>query len=234
MYRGPPAVRHIGMQAQSLLGCGESRVKASMQTSLENSFNRWRVGASRNWVFFRQWLRAPLTTASVVPSSPRLGRAMALALPADAHRVVELGAGTGAITRELLRYRVRPESLFVVELNPELHQHLQRSFPLSTVVCGDARELQALLADNDGFRDGSVDAIVSSLGFLSMPPGLVEEIVAAAFACLPPRGVLVQFTYGPKCPIPLATLRRLGLKAKRVDFTLMNLPPASVYVLKRV
>ena len=77
-----------------------------MQTSLENSFNRWRVGASRNWVFFRQWLRAPLTTASVVPSSPRLGRAMALALPADAHRVVELGAGTGAITRELLRVSV--------------------------------------------------------------------------------------------------------------------------------
>lgn len=204
-----------------------------MHTSRENSFDRWRSGASRNWVFFRQWLRAPLTTASVVPSSPRLGRAMAMALPPDARRVVELGAGTGAITRELLRHRVRPEGLFMVELNPELHDELQESFPLATVVCGDARELPQLLAGSAGFSDGIVDAVVSSLGFLSMPPALVEQIVAAAFACMPQRGVLVQFTYGPKCPVPAATLKRLHLKAKRVDFTLMNLPPASVYVLKR-
>ena len=203
-----------------------------MQTSLENSIDRWRNGASRNWVFFRQWLRAPLTTASVVPSSPRLGKAMALALPAGAKRVVELGAGTGSITRELLRYRVRPENLFLVELNAELHDELQQSFPDSTVVCGDARELQNLLS-NSGFGAGNVDAVVSSLGFLSMPPILVEQIVAAAFACLPSDGVLVQFTYGPKCPVPQPTLNRLGLKARRVDFTLMNLPPASVYVLRR-
>lgn len=204
-----------------------------MQTSLEISFNRWRSGASRNWVFFRQWLRAPLTTASVVPSSPRLGKAMAMALPAEARRIVELGAGTGAITRELLRYGVRPECLLVVELNPELHDDLQHSFPRSTVVCGDARELQQIVAAADGFGEGSVDAVVSSLGFLSMPPSLVEEILAAVFACLPKRGVLVQFTYGPKCPVPARMLRRLNLKAKRVDFTLMNLPPASVYVFRR-
>lgn len=204
-----------------------------MQSSLEISFNRWRSGASRNWVFFRQWLRAPLTTASVVPSSPRLGKAMAMALPPEARRIVELGAGTGAITRELLRYGVRPEHLLVVELNPELHDDLRRSFPLSTVVCGDARALPQLLESADGFGTEGIDAVVSSLGFLSMPPSLVEEILAAAFECLPPRGVLVQFTYGPKCPVSSKTLRRLNLKAKRVDFTLMNLPPASVYVFRR-
>jgi phospholipid N-methyltransferase len=204
-----------------------------MQSPLEISFNRWRSGASRNWVFFRQWLRAPLTTASVVPSSPRLGKAMAMALPAEAGRIVELGAGTGAITRELLRFGVRPECLLVIELNPELHDELQRGFPRSTVVCGDARELPQILAAAEGFGEGGVDAVVSSLGFLSMPPSLVEEILQSVFACLPNRGVLVQFTYGPKCPVPERMLRRLNLKAKRVDFTLMNLPPASVYVLQR-
>ncbi len=203
-----------------------------MQPSLDSPLSRWRLGASRNWVFFRQWLRAPLTTASVVPSSPRLGRAMAQALPAGVERVVELGAGTGAITRELLRNRVRPENLLVVELNPELHHDLQVAFPRSPVVCGDARELPRIVAANEAFSD-KVDAVVSSLGFLSMPPALVEEIVAAAFACLPQAGVMVQFTYGPKCPVPAATLRRLGIGAQRVDFTLMNLPPASVYVLRR-
>lgn len=204
-----------------------------MQPAVETPLKRWRTEASRNWVFFRQWLRAPLTTASVVPSSPRLGRAMAQALPPWVNRVVELGAGTGAITRELLRSRVRPEHLCLVELNPELHRDLELAFPDCRVVCGDARQLPQLLAGTEGFRNGQVDAVVSSLGLLSMPTGLVEQILSAAFACLPARGVMVQFTYGPKCPVRESTLKRLHLRARRVDFTLMNLPPASVYVLQR-
>ena len=199
----------------------------------ERSITRWRSDANRNWMFFRQWLRAPLKTASVVPSSPRLGRAMALALPQGVRRVVELGAGTGAITRALLRYKVRAEDLLVLELNPDLCKDLHTDFPNAKVVCGDARELPALLAATPGFEDGIADAVVSSLGFLSMPPELIEQIIAASFRCLPPNGVFVQFTYGPKFPVRSTMLRRLGLRAERVDFTLLNLPPASVYVLRR-
>ncbi len=199
----------------------------------ERSITRWRSDANRNWMFFRQWLRAPLKTASVVPSSPRLGRAMALALPQGVRRVVELGAGTGAITRALLRYKVRAEDLLVLELNPDLCKDLHTDFPNAKVVCGDARELPKLLAITPGFEDGMADAVVSSLGFLSMPPELIEQIIAASFRCLPPHGVFVQFTYGPKFPVRSTMLRRLGLRAERVDFTLLNLPPASVYVLRR-
>lgn len=158
---------------------------------------------------------------------------MAMALPAGVRRVVELGAGTGAITKALIHHRVRPADLFVVELNPEMHAELRRAFPESTVVCGDARELPELLAQTERFRDGKVDAIISSLGFLSMPPTLVEAIVASAFRCLPPEGCLVQFTYGPKCPISSEIMTRLGLRARRVDFTLLNLPPASVYLIQK-
>jgi len=205
-----------------------------MSHTPERSITRWRSDANRNWMFFRQWLRAPLRTASVVPSSPRLGRAMALALPHGVTRVVELGAGTGAITRALLRYKVRAEDLLVLELNPDLCKDLHTDFPNAKVVCGDARELPDLLAMTVGFEDGMTDAVVSSLGFLSMPPELIEQIIAASFRCLPPNGVFVQFTYGPKFPVRSIMLRRLGLRAERVDFTLLNLPPASVYVLRRL
>jgi len=159
---------------------------------------------------------------------------MALALPHGVKRVVELGAGTGAITRALLRYRVSAEDLLVLELNPDLCKDLHTDFPNAKVVCGDARELPALLAMTPGFEDGMTDAVVSSLGFLSMPPELIEQIIAASFCCLPPNGVFVQFTYGPKFPVRSTMLRRLGLRAERVDFTLLNLPPASVYVLRRL
>ena len=204
-----------------------------MNHSSANTLQRWRAEAGRNWVFFRQWLRAPLRTASVVPSSPRLGRAMALALPADVRRVVELGAGTGAITRALLQHRLQAADLFVLELNPELHAGLKQEFPGASVVCGDARELPQLLRRTERFSDGQTDAVVSSLGFLSMPEGLVEAIVAATLECLPAHGCIVQFTYGPKCPIPAAIMERFQLQARRVDFTLLNLPPASVYLVQR-
>lgn len=204
-----------------------------MRPALQQSFSQWRGEASRNWMFFRQWLRAPLRTASIVPSSPRLGQAMARALPPGAGRVVELGAGTGAITRALLKHRVAPENLLVVELNPQLHSALAEALQGVRVVCGDACQLGALLEATPGFAGQPIDAVVSSLGFLSMPPGLVEAIVAEAFRCLAVDGCLIQFTYGPRCPVPGSVLRRLRLDAERVDFTLLNVPPASVYVLRR-
>lgn len=206
---------------------------APMRPTLQHSFSQWRGQANRNWVFFRQWLRAPLRTASIVPSSARLGRAMAMALPAGVERVVELGAGTGAITRALLRYRVSRDKLLVVELNPDLHQALTQALEGVRVVCADARHLGQVLEQSPGFHGHQVDAIVSSLGLLSMPPALVEEIVTESFRCLAPHGHFVQFTYGPRCPVNPALLKKLHLRAERVDFTLLNVPPASVYVLTR-
>ena len=49
--------------------------------------------------FIGQWLKNPRQTAAVAPSSPELAAAMLGELPGNAHRVIELGGGTGAITR---------------------------------------------------------------------------------------------------------------------------------------
>jgi phosphatidylethanolamine/phosphatidyl-N-methylethanolamine N-methyltransferase len=203
-----------------------------MSQSIE-ALSQWRGRAERHWTFFRQWLRSPLRTASVVPSSMYLARAMAAALPAGTERVVELGAGTGAITRGLLERGIRPERLLILELSPELHAGLVAGFPDSPALCGDARRLPELLRAAPGFADGRCDAVVSSLGFLAMPPAVAQEILAAAFACLPDDGVLVQYTYGPTCPVPPSIMEALDLVAERVGYTLRNLPPASVYRIRR-
>ncbi|MDR8269479.1 phospholipid methyltransferase, partial [Acinetobacter baumannii] len=46
-------------------------------------------------------------------------------------------------------------------------------------------------------------------------------------------GRFYQFTYGPHCPVPRRVLARLGLQARRIGFTLANLPPASVFRIER-
>lgn len=183
-----------------------------------------------NWKFFWQWLKNPLRTAAVAPSSAELAAAMVAELHDDVRRVIELGGGTGAITVALLSAGIRDEDLLVLELNEELHAHLHLRFPKVRVVLGDARSLAALATDNGYLTVGPADAIVSGLGLLSMPPALQRDILEAAFDCLRPGGVFVQFTYGPAAPVADTVARELGLQVRRGDFVLRNMPPATVYV----
>jgi phosphatidylethanolamine/phosphatidyl-N-methylethanolamine N-methyltransferase len=185
------------------------------------------------FTFFRQWLKNPLRTAAVMPSSSELAAAMIAELPDGTRRVIELGGGTGAITRELLAAGIHARELLVLELNEELHAHLHARFPGVYVVLGDARSLREL-ASGCGFLDeGLADAIVSGLGLLTMPPVLQQEILGAAFECLDPDGVFVQFTYGHAAPVADSVVQHLGLEVHRGDFVLRNVPPATVYVYSR-
>jgi phospholipid N-methyltransferase len=154
-------------------------------------------------------------------------------LPNGAQRVIELGGGTGAITRALLAHGVRGDNLLVVELSEELHEHLHVRFPAVRVALGDARELRAVAARCGFLGHGPVDAIISGLGLLAMPVETQQEILFESFASLRPGGRFIQFTYGPQPPVAESVQQALGLSVHRGDFVLRNVPPATVYVYER-
>ena len=183
--------------------------------------------------FIGQWLKNPRQTAAVAPSSPELAAAMLAEMPADTRRVIELGGGTGALTRAIVSHGITGDALLVLELNEELHAHLHRRFPDELLVLGDAAELPRLAAEA-GFLDaGPADAVISGLGLLAMDRELVTRILHAAFDCLRPDGRFIQFTYGPVSPVSDAVLDVLGLRMRRGEFVLRNVPPATVYVYER-
>jgi phosphatidylethanolamine/phosphatidyl-N-methylethanolamine N-methyltransferase len=186
-----------------------------------------------HWTFFRQWLKSPLRTAAVAPSSRELAKAMLAELPAGARRVIELGGGTGALTRALLAHGFEDAALLVLELNEELHAHLHARFPQVRIELGDARDLPAIAAGCGDLGAGQADAIVSGLGLLSMPRETQRAILEAAFACLRDGGRFVQFTYGLQAPVADSVVQSLGLQVRRGDFVLRNVPPARVYVYTR-
>ncbi len=197
-------------------------------------FGRKHREARRSWwTLFKQWLRDPLRTASVMPSSRELAAAMLAELPANTRRVIELGGGTGALTRALLGYGIRADALLVLELNEELHAHLRARFPQVRVLLGDAQQLPLMAAENGFLAQGPADAIVSGLGLLSMPRETQAAILEAAFSCLRADGHFVQFTYGPQPPVADEVARNLGLQVRRGTFVLRNVPPATVYVYTR-
>jgi phosphatidylethanolamine/phosphatidyl-N-methylethanolamine N-methyltransferase len=127
--------------------------------------------AADTTVFFGLWLQKPLHIAATNPSSARLADAFArwveLARPGP---VLELGAGTGSITRGLVRAGCPPDRILAVGRKPRFAAMLRRNLPGMTVIEGDATEIGQYLAG----RVERLCAVVSSLpisGFRCWPNG---------------------------------------------------------------
>jgi len=179
--------------------------------------------------FLRNWVSAPRRVAAIAPSGKALAALITSSVsPGDAP-VIELGAGTGVFTRQLIERGVPEEQLALVEFGSSFARGLREAFPAARVLCMDA----ARLGDIALFGGEEAGAVVSGLPLLSMPPLQVARIVRAAFARLRPGGAFYQFTYGPRCPVPRAILERFGLQAHYIGGTLANLPPAAVFRISR-
>jgi phosphatidylethanolamine/phosphatidyl-N-methylethanolamine N-methyltransferase len=185
-------------------------------------------------LFLKRWLRRPFAVGAVVPSGRLLAEAMAKTTFAemkgrDGH-VIELGAGTGEVTKALLAAGIPADRLALVERDPELASFLRRHFVGPQIVEGDAARLQKILAEQG---IGSVSAVVSSLPLLSLPAEVVRGIVEGVFDALPRGGALVQFTYGPAQPVPRALSQALRLVGTRGSRIWRNIPPAVVWTFRR-
>src|SRR5690242_4218822 len=80
-------------------------------------------------VFLRSLLRSPATVGAVIPSSPGLSQMMVSRVDPNSAAVLEVGAGTGPVTRAILDRGLEPERLFVIERDPSLVAYLRRRFP---------------------------------------------------------------------------------------------------------
>ncbi|MDA7430128.1 methyltransferase domain-containing protein [Primorskyibacter aestuariivivens] len=177
--------------------------------------------------FLGRLVRRPHEVAAVAPSSQALARAMAMEVPDDAipGPVVELGPGTGRITRALLERGVAPPDLHCFEMSADFADHIRHNFDGVNVHHAPAQSL-----GQSGLRD--VGAVISGLPLLSIPNPVVEDILNASFSVLRPGGVFVQFTYGPTPPVPEELREKLRLSHIRGRRIWNNLPPARIYTFR--
>ena len=127
----------------------------------------------------------------VCPSGARLARSMAAFVPRKGDGlIVELGAGTGTVTRQLLDAGIAPRRLIAVDQSPDMVRLLRERFPQITVLEADARWIGSYLP-----AGREVDCIVSSLPLLSLNGPVRSQIIRAMSCALRDGGLLVQYTY---------------------------------------
>ena len=176
-------------------------------------------------LFLAQTARRWRTIGALAPSGPVLARAVAQSVGEipDGQVLLELGPGTGVITRELVR-RFPRARVVAVEVIDAFASRLRQSLPDVTVVHGCASELAGHLGHLCLGRE-NVAAVVSGLPLLTLPGDLPQRILGQVAAVLRPGRRYVQFTYSARAwrRFTLGGFRQLP--RQRVW---LNLPPAVV------
>lgn len=201
--------------------------------------------------FFREFRRQFHTTGAVAPSSRYLGRALSsqLADGAAPRRILEVGPGTGAVTRQIIR-RLRPDDRFdLVELNEAFVRHLEGRFTGDREFAAVRSQCQVHHCPLEELEaDGQYDCIVSGLPLNNFAPDVVQSIFDRLLELLAPGGTLSYFEYMfvrnmRRMTSGAAERQRLaGLDAIigpvltemrfRRDWIFLNMPPAWVQHLR--
>jgi len=178
--------------------------------------------------FFKGWIDKPKTVGSIVPTSSITARKMAsIVNPKSGLPVLEVGPGTGVITRAILALGVKPENLYAVEYSTDFVRHLRQLYPGVNVIEGDAFNLNATLGDK---RDMVFDSVVSGVPLLNFPVTQRIAYIESLLDRIPAGRPIVQLTYGPLSPIPPG---RGDYTVKHFDFIIRNIPPTQLWIYRR-
>ncbi len=155
---------------------------------------------AQRWRFLKGYVRQPHVVGAVAPSSTAL--ASALCEPFHRYprpaRVLEVGAGTGAITRHLGAILGDRDELDVCEIKPEFADILRRdvlSRPdfASGVSSGRVRLVESAVQSLP--HEDRYDFVISCLPLNAFELREVREVFTVLRRCLKPGGVLSYFEY---------------------------------------
>jgi phospholipid N-methyltransferase len=201
--------------------------------------------------FFQEFRRDFHHTGAVLPSGLFLSKALVKPLrgvrpPA---RILEVGPGTGSVTREIAR-RLRPgDRLDAVEINPRFAEMLKQRIQRDPILAARHDDIHVINAPLQQILGDSVyDFIISGLPLNNFTVDEVRSVFAAFTRLLRPGGSLVYFEYALlrqlKTPFVNRRERRRLFRVARVvgryirnhqirrERIFINLPPAIVRQLR--
>lgn len=186
-------------------------------------------GLEEDLRFFKTWMDSPKAIGNILPTGQQVARRMASVIDIDSGLpVLELGPGTGPITRAILKRGVKPQALYSVEYTASLIPPLKAAHPEVNFIQGDAFDLETTLGEH---RDLVFDCVVSSLPLLNFPKSARQRLILDLLERIPAGRPVVQFSYGAVSPVPVD--RKARFRIESLDWVVRNLPPARVWVYRK-
>lgn len=162
--------------------------------------NGIRAEVGERWRFLRRYVRNPTLVGAIAPSSKALAAAVCepFRLAKGASTVLEVGAGTGAVTRHLGRILREADRLDICEIQPEFADILEHEVLCSpdfipAVQRGRVRLLRQAVQTLPG--ENTYDFVISGLPLSAFELVELEEVFSVIRRCLKPDGVFSYFEY---------------------------------------
>lgn len=178
--------------------------------------------------FFKGWMDGPKSVGAICPTSSVTAKRMASVInPSSGLPVLELGPGTGVITKAILERGIAPENLVSIEYSTDFYQSLIKAYEGVHFINGDAFDLDKTLG---GMKSVIFDSVISAIPMLSFPMESRIALLEDLLDRMPAGRPVIQITYGPVSPI-IANPDRY--KIKHYDFVVRNIPPAQLWTYTR-
>lgn len=184
---------------------------------------------NENIQFLQAFLKNPTKVGSITPSSPDLAQKMIEGIEPDEDSIIlELGVGTGAITKFLQTIVPNERSYLGIELDNSLVRSLRRKFRTLEIVQGNAVDAFEM-HKRSGL--GKVGTIICCLPFVSLPNEVGRKIFLEVEKFMEQGCTFRTFQYAHGYYFPSAIklrefMRNRYGKSRRSRMIVRNVPPA--------
>lgn len=185
------------------------------------------MSAQGNGLFLKKFLQKGRGISAATPSSRFLSEAVCAAVDfSKPGTIVEVGAGTGAIT-EVILDRLKSHHRFVMlEFDPDFCDILRQRYPSVDLIEGDVGEIEAPLASMGITK---VDYVLSGLPTPNLPPRSLARMMRWLRRSLAPDGVFSQITV---IPLYYRSFYKQLFANVQYEMVWLNAPPGGVYYCK--
>ena len=174
--------------------------------------------------FFQEFLKHPFQIGSVVPSSRFLEqRVLEVADISTAQSVVELGSGTGGITRAILAGMPQDARLLSIEINPCFYSLISQIKDKRFIAhLGNASLLAEVIAM---YGVDAPDVIISGIPFSTMDHHAGSKLLESVSSVLAPHGRFVAYQVSKR----VTNLCQPIMGEEYMEMEFLNIPPMRVY-----
>ncbi|WP_283598760.1 class I SAM-dependent methyltransferase [Photobacterium phosphoreum] len=170
-----------------------------------------------------EFLRNPKNTGSIISSSQFLVQEMISHISPEG-TVIELGAGSGVITRKLATVQ-SVDTIYAYENNSIFYKSLTK---INKTIC-----VSDLFTMKERHQHQKVKTIISSIPFVNFSTDTRTKALHDISAVLDHGGKLIQYTYLNRCPFGVENLHNNKLILTKIKKVWLNIPPATVFVYEK-